>query len=97
MPDPSSRELAAQEVRTLVALLLAAPQTGVVPDLVDLGGHLERAVLAFHMEAIRFRAFTMSRLVKQHALDLPDGAVAHMARIGAALEAAGFQTRSVST
>lgn len=92
----ASREHAAQEVARLTALLEQQPATGVLPELVELGGHLERAIRAFHMEAIRFRAYTMSRLIKQHAAELPAEVPAAMESIRAALEAAGFQTRSVS-
>jgi hypothetical protein len=98
MPDSlSPRELAAAEVAGLVSILNAVPQTGIVPELVELGGHLERAVRAFHMEAIRFRAYTMRRLIKQHAAELPTEAPALMEGITAALETAGFHTKSVST
>lgn len=96
MTDPTPRERAAQLVDDLVAELSAAPQEGVVPELVDLGGHLARAIRAFHMEAIRFRAYTMSRLVKQHATELPKDVHSRMEQIRGALEDAGFQTRSVS-
>jgi hypothetical protein len=97
MPDQTSRERAAQQVDDLVALLSTAPQDGVVPELVDLGGHLARAIRAFHMEAIRFRAFTMGRLIRQHAADLPPDVETRMEQVRAALEEAGFQTKSVST
>lgn len=93
---PSPRELAAAEVARLVVVLSAAPQHGMVPELVELGGHLERAVRAFHMEAIRFRAYTMRRLIKQHAAELPAEAPALMESITAALEMAGFHTKSAS-
>jgi hypothetical protein len=92
----SPRELAAAEVVRLVGVLQSAPQDGVVPELVELGGHLERAVRAFHMEAIRFRAYTMRRLIKQHATELPAEAPARMESITAALETAGFHTKSVT-
>jgi hypothetical protein len=90
------REVAAQEVARLTAQLAALPQEGVVAELVELGGHLERAIRAFHMEAIRFRAYSMRRLIKLNADALPADVQAAMDRIVAALEAAGFQTRSVS-
>lgn len=93
---PTPRETAAQEVARLSTLLGQQPPLGVVPELVELAGHLERAVLAFHMEAIRFRAYTMSRLIKQHAEDLPAEVPTLMEGIITALENAGFQTRSVS-
>jgi len=93
---PTPRETAAQEVARLSTLLSQQPPLGVVPELVELAGHLERAVRAFHMEAIRFRAYTMSRLIKQHAADLPAEVPVLMEGITTALENAGFQTKSVS-
>lgn len=93
---PSPREQAAQDAGALVAYLRAATQTPLTAELVDLGEHLERAVTAFHMEAIRFRAFTMSRLIKQHQAELPADVPARMDAILHHLEAAGFHTRSVS-
>lgn len=92
----SPREKAAQDAAALVTYLRTVPQTAVVSQLVELGEHLERAVTAFHMEAIRFRAFTMSRLIKQHAADLPGDVPQRMETILQDLEAAGFHTRSVS-
>lgn len=77
-------------------MLRSVDQTPVVTQLVDLGEHLERAILAFHMEAIRFRAFTMSRLIKQHTADLPGDVPTRMEAILHDLESAGFQTKSVS-
>jgi hypothetical protein len=90
------REKAALDAGALVASLRTAPQTPVVVQLVDLGEHLERAVRAFHMEAIRFRAYTMSRLIKQHQDELPADIPGRMETILHDLEAAGFQTRSVT-
>ncbi len=95
-PTPTSREQAVAEVARLVAFLADLPPQGVVPELSELGGHLERAVRAFHMEAIRFRAYTMSRLIKLHAAELPADVPVLMESITKALDAAGFQTRSVS-
>ena len=92
---PSSRDTAAQEVARLVSLLNAQPPLGVIPELAELAGHLERAIRAFHMEAIRFRAFTMNRLIKEHAEALPGEVAARMEAILHDLEDAGFQTRSV--
>jgi len=93
---PGSREHAAGDVAALVTRLRAAPADPIVAQLIDLGEHLERAVLAFHMEAIRFRAFTMSRLIKQHHGTLPTDVPALMEVVLHDLEAAGFQTRSVT-
>ena len=67
----SPRDKAAQDAAALVSYLRTVPSDAVIIELTDLGEHLERAIRAFHMEAIRFRAFTMSRLIKQHHDTLP--------------------------
>jgi hypothetical protein len=93
---PTPREKAAQHAAALVSYLRTVPSDTVAAELIDLGEHLERAIRAFHMEAIRFRAFTMSRLIKQHQDSLPSEVSAQMDVILQDLEAAGFQTRSVT-
>jgi len=93
---PTPREKAAQDAEALVAYLRTLPSDAITTELIDLGEHLERAVRAFHMEAIRFRAFTMSRLIKQHLETLPADVSGRMDAILHDLEAAGFQTRSVT-
>ena len=93
---PTPREQAAHDAAALVAVLRSQPQSPLTTQLVDLGEHLERAVTAFHMEAIRFRAFTMSRLIKQHQAELPADVPARMDAILHDLEAAGFHTKSVT-
>lgn len=97
MSDVSARDRAAQQADQLVAHLQTLPSTTATSELIELGGHLARAIRAFHMEAIRFRAFTMRRLIKQHADVMPPEVMALMAEVTAALEAAGFHTKSVST
>ncbi len=91
----SPREKAAQDAAALVAYLRTLTDPPVVSQLVELGEHLERAVKAFHMEAIRFRAFTMNRLIKEHAAALPAEVARRMEAILHHLEDAGFHTRSV--
>ena len=93
---PTPREKAAQDAAALIAHLRTLPSDPVTAELVDLGEHLERAIRAFHMEAIRFRAFTMSRLIKQHQATLPADVAGRMDAIVQDLEAAGFQTKSVT-
>ena len=93
---PSPRDKAAQDAAALVSYLRTVPSDTVTTELIDLGEHLERAIRAFHMEAIRFRAFTMSRLIKQHQTTLPTEVAGRMDAILQDLEAAGFQTRSVT-
>ena len=93
---PTPREQAAQDAAALVAHLRTLPADAVTTELIGLGEHLERAIRAFHMEAIRFRAFTMSRLIKQHHDALPDDLPGRMDAVLRDLEGAGFQTRSVT-
>ena len=93
---PASRDKAAEDTAALAAYLRTVPSDAVTTQLIDLGDHLERAIRAFHMEAIRFRAFTMSRLIKQHQATLPPDVAGLMDTVLQDLEAAGFHTRSVT-
>jgi hypothetical protein len=93
---PSPRDKAAGDAAALVAYLRTLPSDAAITELIDLAEHLERAIRAFHMEAIRFRAFTMSRLIKQHQATLPIDVAGRMDTILQDLEAAGFQTKSVT-
>lgn len=93
---PTPREKAATDAAALVAYLRTVPPDAVTTELIELGEHLERAIRAFHMEAIRFRAFTMSRLIKQHQDVVGAEVSSRMDAILQDLEAAGFQTRSVT-
>jgi len=75
----------------LLPLLKALPQASDQDELIDAAEALRRAVAAFHMEAIRFRMYTVDRLLKKRSaescLEVFD-AVRHE------LETAGFHTRS---
>jgi len=55
---------------------------------------LARAIAAFHMEGIRFRAYNVDRLLHKGGLALPPAAAEAFAQMRAHLEAAGFHTRS---
>jgi hypothetical protein len=55
---------------------------------------LARAIGAFHMEGIRFRAFNVDRLLKKNADALPAAAAETFAQVRRHLEEAGFHTRS---
>ena len=89
------RALARERLDHLMGLLRARPQTASVVSALDLAGHLARAVDAFHMEAIRFRMYTLDRLFASGTLDVPTEAHDTLADIKRALEGAGFHTRSV--
>jgi len=55
---------------------------------------LGRAVDAFHMEGIRFRAFNVDRLLHTGDVPLPPAAAEAFKQMRQDLEAAGFHTRS---
>ena len=99
MPDQSlagrdqQRKLARARVDDLLARLDAAPDREAAARVRDLAGHLARAIDAFHMEAIRFRMFTLERLLASG--DWPAEVHDAFADVKARLEAAGFHTRSV--
>lgn len=89
------RRRAQAKLAALIAELRTLPG-GTGPDgLVEIGEGLQRAIEAFHLEGIRFRMFTLEHRLRQ----MPDSPVAARARelfadVRAALEQAGFQTRS---
>jgi hypothetical protein len=88
------REAALSEVGTLLALLQQQKVSPEVAQLVELAEHLQRAVRSFHLEAIRFRMYSMDRSLTAAALQVPDSARGIFERIRRELEAAGFSTRS---
>ncbi len=62
------------------------------PEPAALAEHLERAIQAFHLEAIRFRMYSLDRLLK--TAGLPAELTTTFERVRHELEAAGFSTRS---
>jgi hypothetical protein len=56
--------------------------------------HLARAIDSFHMEAIRFRMFTVDRMVSNGEVALDADGLRLLEELKAALEAAGFHTKS---
>ncbi len=93
--DQQQHRLAAlAEVGTLLTLLKQQPPSEALPNLIELTEHLQRAVQAFHLEAIRFRMYSLDRALLAAAPQVPDDARAIFERIRHELEAAGFSTRS---
>jgi hypothetical protein len=89
----AAREAAQHHLADLLALLRARATDPGVGDVIDAGEHLQRAIAAFHMEAIRFRVYTIDRFIRHGAA----GDVRMhqtLADLKASLEAAGFQTSS---
>jgi hypothetical protein len=75
----------------LLATLKDLPAGAAKDEIVETTEALRRAVAAFHMEAIRFRMYSVDRLLKTHG-DAP--AKAAFAEVRHELETAGFHTRS---
>lgn len=75
----------------LLAVLKALPTVEVKEELVETAEALRRAVAAFHMEAIRFRMYSVERLLRH----VPDTkAQTTFEAVRHELETAGFHTRS---
>ena len=78
----------------LLPALNALPASDQKPELIEAAEALRRAVAAFHMEAIRFRMFSVDRLLKQTGDDA--GRRRIFDELRHELETAGFHTRSHS-
>ena len=90
MSDRTSPSLAILD--TWLPQLRALPPTAERDHIVGEAEALRRAVDSFHMEAIRFRMYSVDRLLKQMGADDAMQRVFEDLRV--ALEAAGFHTRS---
>lgn len=75
----------------LLPLLKALPQASDQDELLEAAEALRRAVAAFHMEAIRFRMYTVDRLLKKRH---DDSCLQVFDAVRHELETAGFHTRS---
>lgn len=89
MSERTAKALA--KLDELLPLVKGLPSSANTEELVESAEALRRAVAAFHMEAIRFRMFTVERLLKVTG-DAPSLAV--FADVRHELETAGFHTRS---
>lgn len=90
MSDRTAASLAKADA--LLAHLRAAAASPSHANLLEEAESLRRAIAAFHMEAIRFRMYSVDRIIKQ------DGDETEQRQLFEALrhelEAAGFHTRS---
>jgi hypothetical protein len=90
----ADREAAQARLNDLIAILRRQPSSDYAARLLDEAEALERAIAAFHLEAIRFRMYNVDRLVAQSPTPLPSESTAIVADVHKHLEAAGFHTRS---
>lgn len=87
------RQNAHAQIEKLIALI-KTHRADDAQTLVDECESLSRAILAFHMEAIRFRMYNVDRLIAKGTLPLPPEAADVFAEARRELESAGFHTRS---
>lgn len=90
--DP--RKAAIERIQDLIGLVQAQPPSEAQAALLAECEALARAIDAFHMEGIRFRAYNVDRLLTRSGLELPPTAAEAFARMRQHLEEAGFHTRS---
>ena len=92
-PSDDPRQTAISQVDELLRLLRSAPDQAALAAFIPDGEALRQSIASFHLEAIRFRAFTLEkRLAATPAV--PAGALELFAEIKRSLEKAGFATRS---
>ena len=90
MNEHTARSL--EKIDALMPLLTTLPEGVTRTELIETTEALRRAVAAFHMEAIRFRMYSVDRLLKQH---VPDPTARELFEaVRQELEEAGFHTRS---
>ena len=89
MSERTAKALSA--IDEMLPLIKALPADAHTEDLNESAEALRRAVAAFHMEAIRFRMYTVDRLLKQNGDERSRSA---FERVRHELEEAGFHTRS---
>lgn len=94
MTTDNSRKAAEQRIQDLIAIARAQPASDAGNRLIEECEALSRAIAAFHMEGIRFRAYNVDRLLHKGELALPPAAAEAFSQMRSHLEAAGFHTRS---
>jgi hypothetical protein len=92
--DPEARARAVEQATSLLALLRARPNQGSVAKPVYEAEQLLTAIQSFHMEAIRFRMYSIDRFLSTPGSGATAEEIAVLQDLHASLEAAGFHTRS---
>jgi hypothetical protein len=89
-----NREAAQHRIHDLATLVKSRPDAAAQTALLEECESLERAIGAFHMEAIRFRMYNVDRLLSRAGGQIPEDARSILEDARRHLEAAGFHTRS---
>lgn len=93
MTRDEHRQIARDTLNELLGLLNEIGGGGAA-ELAAEGEKLRRSIDAFHLEGIRFRMFDFDRRLQRLPGGPPERAATLFAELRAALEAAGFHTRS---
>jgi hypothetical protein len=89
-----SKKTAEARIRDLIATVQQQPESDMRRELLEECEALQRAVAAFHLEGIRFRAYNVGRLLQKNTAVLPPAAAEAFNDMRRHLEDAGFHTRS---
>lgn len=94
MTTDDPRKAAEQRIQDLITIAREQPAGEARDRFIEECEALARAVAAFHMEGIRFRAYNVDRLLHKGGLALPPAAAEAFSQMRSHLETAGFHTRS---
>jgi hypothetical protein len=94
MTTDDSRKAAEQRTQDLITIARNQPPSEAGDRFIEECEALARAIAAFHMEGIRFRAYNVDRLLHKGGLAMPPAAAEAFSQMRSHLEAAGFHTRS---
>jgi hypothetical protein len=92
--NAEARTRAIEKATELLTLLRSRPNQGSVAKPVYEAEQLLTAIQSFHMEAIRFRMYSIDRFLSMPGSGATAGELAVLQELHASLEAAGFHTRS---
>lgn len=88
-----ARQVAIARLDDLIRLLRGTADRAASARFIEESEALQRAIAAFHLEGIRFRAFTLERQLARTA-DVPPDALPLFQEVKRHLEAAGFPVKS---
>jgi hypothetical protein len=92
-PTPAAgadRQRLASQAEALCAALAALPPTEALGKALHHAERLAIAIRASHNEATRFAAFTVLKILRDHAAELPEDVAARAQALRAGLEATGL-------
>lgn len=87
------KEVAYAKAQQLLDALKAEPDHSGKAAALDQAEHLQRAVHAFHMEGVRFRSYTLHRMLMPEHSGFSDASRQVYEELRLALEAMGLATK----